>query len=116
MTVEGKGWTVQNVKKDGDWKYKGCTIVPDIKAVDPDYLTNDIDANGVWSEWLGDLKNGGDSTSVANKLAYEGMFYNCTALTSFTADLSSLMEGEYMFNGCTALISFNSDISNLKEA
>ena len=73
-------------------KYIGCKTVDDIKAVDPDYLTNDIDANGVWSEWLGDLKNGGDSTSVANKLAYEGMFYNCTALTSFNSDISNLKE------------------------
>ena len=29
------------------------------------------------------------------------MFYNCTALSSFNSDLSSLTDGSYMFFGCS---------------
>jgi len=34
-----------------NFKYMGCKTVDDIKAVDPNYLTNDI-IDGVWSEPL----------------------------------------------------------------
>ena len=68
-------------------KYKGCKTVDDVKAVDPNYLTNDI-VDGVWSEGLGDLANG------------DSMFTNCSALTSFNSDLSSLTLGREMFNRC----------------
>ena len=83
-------------------KYKGCKTVDDVKAVDPNYLTNDI-VDGVWSEGLGDLANG------------DSMFTNCSALTSFNSDLSSLTDGIYMFDGCTNLTSFSSDLSSLSD-
>ena len=83
-------------------KYKGCKTVEDIKAVDPDYLTNDI-VDGVWREGLGDLTNG------------RGMFYNCSNLTSFNSDLSSLWDGSQMFVYCSQLTTFNSDLSSLTD-
>ena len=44
------------------------------------------------------------------------MFKNCTNLTSFNGDLSSLTDGGAMFIGCTALTSFSEDLSNLSES
>lgn len=41
------------------------------------------------------------------------MFYGCTNLTSFTSDLSSLTNGYVMFSRCSNLTSFNSDLSSL---
>ena len=41
------------------------------------------------------------------------MFYNCPNLTSFNGDLSSLTKGDNMFYRCTALTSFNSDLPSL---
>ena len=41
------------------------------------------------------------------------MFYGCSNLESFNADLSSLTDGSYMFYGCSNLTSFTSDLSNL---
>ena len=87
-------------------KYTGCKTVDDIKAVDPNYLTNDI-VNGVWKEGLGDLEQGG------KEWWHEGMFYKCTALTSFTSDLSSLTHAKSMFHSCSNLKSFNSDLPSL---
>ena len=87
-------------------KYKGCKTVSDVKAVDPDYLTNDI-IDGVWSEGLGDLEQG------VNEDYESGMFYYCEKLTSFSSDLSSLIDGRYMFYGSN-LTSFSTDLSNLK--
>lgn len=84
-------------------KYKGCKTLDDVKAVDADYLTNDI-VDGVWSEGLVDLEDG------------TNMFYSCNELTSFSSDLSSLMTGISMFNHCSYLKSFNSDLSSLKAA
>lgn len=89
-------------------KYAGCKTVDDIKAVDPNYLTNDI-VDGVWKEGLADLEEGNNGFGAVNG----GMFYNCTALTTFTSDLSALRIGRYMFSDCTALTSFTSDLSNL---
>ena len=83
-------------------RYKGCKTVDDVKAVDPDYLTNDI-VDGVWSEGLGDLEDSSD------------MFVNCSTLTSFSSDLSSLTVGYSMFDGCTNLTSFSSDLSSLTD-
>ena len=83
-------------------KYKGCKTINDVKAVDPDYLTNDI-VDGIWSEGLGDLEDG------------NSMFYECNNLTSFSSDLSSLINGNWMF-GYTNLKSFSSDLSSLKKA
>ena len=103
-------------------KYRGCETVDDVKAVDPDYLTNDI-VDGVWSEGLGDLTNGGsmfmycslesfnsDLSSLTNG---ELMFSDCCSLTSFNADLSSLTNGSYMFYCCENLTSFTYDLSSL---
>ena len=87
-------------------KYAGCKTVDDIKAVDPNYLTNDI-VNGVWKEGLGDLEIGGDIYEN------EGMFMNCSNLTSFSSDLSSLTNGSAMFAYCENLSEFDSDLSSL---
>lgn len=90
-----------------NFKYTGCKTVADIKAVDPDYLTNDI-IDGVWSEGLADLEQGN-----SNGKYYGGMFYNCTALNTFNSDLSGLTDGRYMFCDCDNLTSFTSDLPNL---
>ena len=42
-----------------------------------------------------------------------GMFYDCSNLTTFTSDLSSLTIGRFMFNYCTKLTSFSSDLSSM---
>jgi hypothetical protein len=89
-------------------KYADCKTVANIKAVDPNYLTNDI-VDGVWTEGLGDLKQGGNGNSDG------GMFYNCIALKSFTSDLSNLTNGEYMFSYCDNLSEFNTDLPSLTE-
>ena len=89
-------------------KYKGCKTVDDIKVVNPDYLTNDI-VDGVWSEGLGDLEQGGNGTYGG------GMFQNCDNLISFSSNLSSLTDGRYMFYDCDNLISFFSDLSSLTD-
>lgn len=42
------------------------------------------------------------------------MFAECTSLTTFSSDLSDLMESNYMFWGCTSLKSFTSGLKSLK--
>ena len=84
-------------------KYKGCTTVDEVKAVDPDYKTNDI-IDGAWTEGLGDLEDG------------SGMFYDCLALETFESDLSSLTNCGDMFRGCSNLASFSSDLSSLTDS
>lgn len=105
-------------------KYIGCTTVDDIKAVDPNYLTNDI-IDGVWKEGLADLMSGyhmfSDCTNLTsfnsdlpNLTNGEYMFYNCYALTAFYNDLPSLTIGTSMFTACTNLSTFNGDLSSLE--
>ena len=105
------------------FKYKGCKTVDEVKAVDPDYKTNDI-VDGVWTESLSSLTTAhlmfynctaltaftGDLSSLTNGLE---MFYNCSNLTTFTSDLSSLANGSAMFRWCDNLTSFSSDLSSL---
>ena len=43
------------------------------------------------------------------------MFVCCTNLTSFSSDLSSLVDGHYMFCECSNLTSFSSDLPSLKD-
>ena len=81
-------------------KYLGCTTIEEVKAVDPDYLTNDI-VDGVWSQSLADLTYGNQ------------MFEGCSQLTSFSSDLSSMTDGNTMFNCCSNLVSFNADLSSM---
>ena len=114
------------------FKYKGCKNLNDVIAVDANYKTTDI-VDGVWSEGLADLQNpylNGDSmqsmfyectaltafkSDLSSLTEAVDMFYNCTNLTSFEADLSSLTNSERMFESCTALTSFKSDLSSLTE-
>ena len=112
-------------------KYLGCKTFDDIKAVDPNYLTNDI-VDGVWKEGLCDLV---DSTVNDSNGAEEGMFtysnlaeissnlsslengyhmFKGTYLTYFDIDLSNLTDAENMFRGCYNLTTFSSDLSSLK--
>ena len=106
-------------------KYKGCKTVDDVKAVDPDYLTNDI-VDGVWSEGLGDLEDSyimfknctnlaAFSSDLSSLTDGSFMFHYCSNLTSFNANLSSLMYGNNMFHNCSKLTSFTSDLSSLTE-
>ena len=91
------------------FKYKGCTTVDEVIAVDLDYLTNDI-VNGVWTQSLADLYDG----SVDYGCQY-GLFGNCPSLISFNGDLSSLTYGARMFEECNQLTSFNSDLISLED-
>ena len=86
------------------FKYKGCKTVDDVKAVDPDYLANDI-VEGAWTESLADLEDGNPTNDFNN-----GMFSYCDSLTTFTSDLSSLKYGDYMFSYCHNLTTFDSDL------
>ena len=112
-----------------NFKYKGCKTVTDVKAVDPNYLTNDI-VDGIWSEQLDDLEQGGNGSyggglfhACSNLVTFSSelpsltdgcyMFCGCSNLASFSSDLSSLDNAESMFDGCSKLISFSSDLSNL---
>lgn len=104
-TIKKFSWSVIESGDDNvivTVKYKGCKKVDDVKAVDPNYLTNDI-VDGVWSEGLGDLTNGVE------------MFRYCTNLNSFSSDLSKLTNGGNMFNYCTNLTSFSSDLPSLTD-
>ena len=105
------------------FKYKGCTTVEEVKAVDPDYLTTDI-VDGVWTERLDDLNNGykmfydselsefnSDLSSLTNG---EEMFYYCNKLTQFNTDLPKLENGESMFYYCNKLTQFNTDLPKLE--
>ena len=89
-------------------KYAGCKTVADIKAVDPEYLTNDI-IYGVWKQSLADLEQGGNGEYNG------GMFYGCRNLTTFNCDLSSLTNGKWMFYMCTNLTTFNCDLPSLTD-
>ena len=104
-------------------KYKGCKTVDDVKAVDPNYLTTDI-VDGVWSEGLGDLENSSYMFQDCSKLTSfssdlssltngSNMFYT-TNLSEFASDLPSLTNGSAMFNNCYQLTSFSSNLSSLE--
>ena len=107
-TIKNKGWNIYVNGNVFTIKYEGCKTVDDIKAVDPDYLTNDI-IDGVWTESLADLEQGGNGQWNG------GMFYHCSALNSFSSDLSSLTNGKLMFYHCSALTTFTSDLSSLTD-
>ena len=86
-------------------KYKGCKTLEDIKAIDANYIENDI-VDGVWSKDLDDLEKGSSTNE-------SGMFTDCENLTSFKTDLKSLKNGPSMFRGCFNLTTFESDLSSL---
>lgn len=88
---------------DVQYKYKGCTDVGRIKAVDANYLENDI-IDGKWFELLSDLINSA------------GMFQVNENITSFTSDMTSATHAPHMFQDCPNLITFESDLSSLSVA
>ena len=90
------------------FKYKGCKTVGDVKSVDYNFNTTDI-VDGVWSELLLDLEEGGSDYQP------DGMFYYCSDITSFSSNLPNLTNGHCMFSNCTNLISFNSDLPSLTD-
>ena len=95
-TTKKASWKDSGVEDipDAQFKYKGCETVQSVtfQNVNYDYLA-DI-SNGTWSEPLWDLEQGNNGGQ------YEGMFYSCSALTSFSSDLPSLTDGEGMFSNC----------------
>ena len=88
-------------------KYLGCKTIDDIKAVDANYMTNDI-IDGVWNQSLADLEDGNPTNSWV-----DGMFSYRSNLTTFVSDLSSLTNGYFMFRDCTNLTTFTSDLNSL---
>jgi hypothetical protein len=70
-------------------KYAGCTTYDEVNAKDANYLTTDI-VDGVWAEHLPDLEQSWGSENTF-------MFRDCTNLTTFNGDLSSLSHGARMF-------------------
>ena len=127
-TVKKFKWSVVDSGDDNvivTLKYKGCTTVDEIKAVDANYKTTDI-VDGVWCEWLGDLTDGtsmfngntglisftSNLSSLTNGL---NMFKDCSNLESFSSDLPSLTKGRCMFEYCSKLTSFNSNLSSLTD-
>ena len=90
-------------------KYANCRTLEEVIAIDPDYLTNDI-VDGVWNQSLETL----DYAYLGEKGGCgQGMFYNCSNLTTFTSDLSSLTDGSFMFSYCSNITTFTSDLSSL---
>ena len=108
-TTKKVSWKDSGVEDipEAQYKYKGCKTVDNVKTVDANYKTTDV-VDGVWSEPLWDLEQGG----VGGRNG--GMFYGCSNLTSFSSDLSNLTSGIGMFYGCSNLASFSSDLSNLR--
>lgn len=111
---------------DVNYKYKGCTTVNEITAVDENYMTTDV-VDGTWNEILSDLENSRGMFESCNALTTfnsdlssltngTGMFMECSSLTTFNSDLSSLTTANTMFYGCTALTTFNSDLPSLTNA
>lgn len=92
-------------------KYKNCTTIAEVKAIDSDYLKNDI-IRGRWNSSLESLTASGASYSSS----MTGLFDNHLDLISFKSDLKNLSEGKYMFCNCYALESFEADLSNLTSA
>ena len=92
---------------EAQYKYKGCKTLDDVKAVDGNYKTTDI-VDGTWSEILCDLEDSNPTIAWSR-----GMFYDCSNLTTFTSDLSSLTYGYCMFQYCSNLTTFTSDLSSL---
>lgn len=102
-TIKRASWngSVEKVDiPDVEYKYKGCKNVNGIKAVDTNYLENDIVA-GKWTELLSDIERGNN------------LFEGNEKLSSFTSDLSSLSYGNYMFNNCFNLNDFDADLRYL---
>ena len=91
------------------FKYRGCKTVDDVKAIDPDYLTNDI-VDGVWSESLADLERTIPTELEGPPL---GMFCQISNLTTFNGNLKSLINGYMSFTQCFNLTSFTSDLRSL---
>ena len=111
--IKQKGWNVYTNGSNATTtytlpKYKGYTTVAEIIEAEYNYLSNDI-VYGYWKEHLPDLEHGG------NGQYNEGMFYNCSALNSFMADLSSLTYSNWMFYGCTNLTTFYSMLPSLTD-
>ena len=75
-------------------KYANCRTVEEVVTIDPDYITNDI-VDGVWNQSLEKLEKEYPGESVVYG---SGMFSNCSNLTTFTSDLSSLIKGSDMFS------------------
>ena len=91
-------------------KYLGCKNINEIKAIDPDYLTNDI-VDGVWTQSLADVEDGTE------------LFSSARALVSFYSDLSNLTilsnvsnANKYIFSNCSSLTTFEANLSSLKNA
>ena len=100
--IKNKGWTlyVNGSTSTGNYTtptYKACINVSDVAS---GYKDRNI-VNGVWGEHLPKLEDGSK------------MFENCTTLTTFISDLSSLTNGTQMFNGCTDLTEFKSYLTSL---
>lgn len=110
--IKHKGWNIFVNGSNGTNsytlpKYAGCTTAAEIATKDANYKTNNI-VNGVCTEHLPDLVS-------AYVREAEGLFYDCSNLISFNADLSSLTNGYWMFYGCSNLTSFTSNLSNLTD-
>ena len=104
--VKKASWTGSDRKidiPDVEYKYKGCTDVGRIKAVDANYLENDI-IDGKWTELLSDMTNSGY------------MFHENENITSFTSDMTSATHAPHMFQDSPNLITFESDLSSLSVA
>lgn len=103
------------------FKYKGCKTVDDVKAVDPNYLTNDI-VDGVWSERIENLEDGYEMFSYSNiasissdlsSLTNAQNMFRGSKITYFYSKIPKLTNGNGMFKSCFNLASFSSDLSTL---
>ncbi|MBO5827278.1 MAG: leucine-rich repeat protein [Paludibacteraceae bacterium] len=89
-------------------KYLGCKTIFDVITVDPNYATTDI-VDGIWTQSLADFEGSYIGPG-------ESQFSFNHNLIDFHSDLSSLKIGNFLFHECSNLTTFNADLSSLTSA
>lgn len=108
----------------GDFMFYGCTALTSFNTSLPNLTGGaamfwNCTKLASWNQPLPKLTRGSYQVYGFGFLGlsseYIGMFYGCTALTSFTGDLSSLTAARAMFAHCYNLTSFNSSLSKITD-
>ena len=112
ITVDQKYLSNPNVSRYSAW-LTNVTKVEDNKAYNGDTVVANIQTDMIkdGSYMFFDTSLTSFSGDLSNLVNGDSMFFN-TSLTSFSGDLSSLVNGSYMFNS-SSLASFSGDLSNL---
>ena len=87
------------------------TVRSAYRVVDKTMYAGDGSVIGTWD--TSKLEVGGIVDEETGYGDGDGLFYDCSNLTTFTSDLSSLTNGDWMFCDCRSLTTFTSDLSSL---